>query len=247
MKANPGLPEDILEYAEDAWIVTAAIGAFDHAPDQDEKLVRITGPAWYSRNNRFTQAEQAASVGDLDGAIAHLRRAIELVPSDAATHAYLGAFLGQLMQRDGRVDLVAEALTELHVAVQLAPEEKMPAHEIGVVLGNCGRHAEAEEAFAHAATVCAKWALFHENRGWNLLVLRRLDDAYASYRRAIELEPNRVECRVRLVAICMATDREQEARSHALCVRHLTHRDPLRNWRMWMNPLADWLHGDRRQ
>lgn len=243
-RARPDLPKDLGDFAADAWVPSAIIGRFDEAPPPDAVVSVTRGPDWLTAVNRQAQAQQAISIGDYETAVGHLRRAIELSPRDPDAHAFLGGVLGQWMARDGRLDLVEEALSELHIAVQLAPTEKMPINEIGVVLSFAGRHEEAEAAYAKAAPLCQRWAQHHQNRGWNLLALKRLEEARAAYRRAIELEPDRVECLVRLTAIAAALGGEREANGYALRVRQLTHRNPLEHSQNWLSPWASWTRGD---
>lgn len=243
-RATPGLPPDLGDFAAHAWMASAVIGRFDQAVPADAVVGVTRGPTWLSASNRKAQAQQALSINDFETAIVHLRRAIELVPDDQSAHATLGGVLGQWMMRRRNFDVLDEALAELQIAVRLAPKEKMPANEIGVILSNAGRSEEAEAAFARAAPLCQRWAHHHQNRAWNLLALGRMEEAYASYRRAVALEPDRVECLVRLTAIALSLGRERDANGHALRVRQLTRRDPRTHWRHWLDPWAAWAAGD---
>ena len=82
-----------------------------------------------------------AAAGDVDGAAARYRRAMELEPTSSRPHNGLG--VPRLAQ--GRP---AEVLAEFDAAAGLHPELAEPQNNRGAALGRLGRIAEAAEAFA---------------------------------------------------------------------------------------------------
>ena len=109
------------------------------APGLDgQTVVRVSGDAEYSANNRMVQALQADSEGDLGMAIVHARRAVELQPEEADHHFFLGAYLGQAGE-------IEEGIAECWVASSLSPQWDKPRTEIGIIYINQGRYEEARQ------------------------------------------------------------------------------------------------------
>ena len=106
-----------------------------------KQVIRVSGDAKYSANNRMTQAEQAIAEGDHKTAILHLRRAVELQPFDAQIHFHLGASLGQIGE-------VEEGTKECRIAAQLEPDWEIPKVEVGIILANAERYEEAMVSFS---------------------------------------------------------------------------------------------------
>ena len=70
--------------------------AIDPTELEGKTLIRLSGDEEFSARNRMTQYNQARFEGDLDTALIHIRRAVELQPESAEYHFHLGALLGWL-------------------------------------------------------------------------------------------------------------------------------------------------------
>ena len=103
---------------------------------EDMQFVRIKGDAAYSARNRMTQYEWARAKGDLETAIHHVRRAVELQPENALYHFELGATLGTAGE-------VSEGIQECWISDGLDPSWELPKVEVGIILLNAGRSSEA--------------------------------------------------------------------------------------------------------
>lgn len=101
-------------------------------------IVRVKGDAKYSARNRIIQYTQARSEGDLETALMHIRRAVELQPESAEYHFQLGGTLGMM----GKVE---EGIQECWIAVGLDPSWELPRVEVGIILLNAGRNKEARD------------------------------------------------------------------------------------------------------
>ena len=91
------------------------------------------------------QGGLARSRGQLEDAIVHFRRAVELTPDDAEAHLSLGSTLAMTRAYD-------EGLAECHIAVALRPDWELARVEIGIVLIWAERY---EAARAHLEQVAA--------------------------------------------------------------------------------------------
>ena len=107
-------------------------------------FVRIKGDAKFSARNRIIQFAQARSEGDLDTAILHVRRAVDLQPESAEYHFYLGGTLGMMGE-------VEEGIRECWIAAGLDPSWDLPRVEVGIILLNAGRNQEAREVLERVA------------------------------------------------------------------------------------------------
>lgn len=111
--------------------------------------IRVRGDAKFSARNRSTQALQAKAEGELESAITHLHRAIELQPQNAEYHFFLGAYLGEKGE-------FQKGLQECWIASSLNPEWDKPIVEVGIILMNSGRN---QEALEHMESI---YSTFHE-------------------------------------------------------------------------------------
>ena len=99
-------------------------------------FIRVKGDAKYSAGNRMIQYSQAKSEGDLEPALIHIRRAVELQPESAEYHFHLGATLGM-------AGIYQEGIQECWIAVQLDASWELPKVEIGIILLNSDQNHEA--------------------------------------------------------------------------------------------------------
>ncbi len=147
-------------------------------------MVRIKGDAKFSARNRVTQYAQAMSEGDLDTAILHVRRAVELQPESAEYHFHLGATLGMA----GEVD---EGVQECRIAAGLDPTWELPEVEVGIILLNAGREEEARD---HLESVALSQSDHSAHLAFNLGMARlrcgEVEGALSALTAAIEVKPD---------------------------------------------------------
>jgi tetratricopeptide (TPR) repeat protein len=199
-------------------------------------LETLAPGAWQFRR----RGGEAFARGDLAGAEAAYRQAIEANPDDAPAQEALGSVLalenriseaisayrralelepddarahhdlGRLMLRSGRPD---DAIRHLRRAVELVPDYAAAYHDMAAGLEQRGRLAEAAEAAGHAVELLPESAgerLFFAR----LRLLASLDlraDPKEELRRALERDPRDGMALLSLGALAAAEGREDEA------------------------------------
>ncbi len=130
------------------------------------------------------QYAQAKSEGDLDTAILHVRRAVELQSESAEYHFHLGATLGIAGE-------VTEGVQECWIAAQLDPSWELPKAEVGIILLNAGRN---EEARGHLESIALSQGDLSAHLAFNLGVARfrcgEFKEALDALNRVIKLDPD---------------------------------------------------------
>ena len=99
-------------------------------------------------------------------------------------------------------------------AEQLAPEEFVWPHRLGISLMDSGSYTEASEALVRAIAVDETWAPTHEALARALMNLDREDQAREHFKRASELDPQRATAEVGLGQIAVAKGRFDAATRH---------------------------------
>jgi hypothetical protein len=161
------------------------------------------------------QAMAAAARGDSIGAIDLMREAVSCDPADAENHFRFGCFLWQIGDTDA-------GLAELEIAVQLAPHWDRPRVEIGIVLLNLERHAEARarlEAFREQLPEVSTWLLFHLG-----VACERCGDsvaAMAAYEAHLAAEPEHAEVLDRLAHLLLISGDKRRGAELAKRAAHL--------------------------
>ncbi len=113
----------------------------------------------------------------------------------------------------GRVD---EALQGYEAVLAMAPGHAASAINVGTIFYNCRDYARAEHFYRMATENDASYALAFFDLGNVLDELKRLPEAVAAYRRAIELEPRYADAHYNLA---LALERNGQRRS---ALRHWT-------------------------
>jgi tetratricopeptide (TPR) repeat protein len=129
---------------------------------------------------------------------------VQWAPSDANNHYTLAAYLGEAIA-PGYHHFLAEALHHCAEAARLAPEWDRPPTELAIILSNAGKYDDTEKAFRDAESIATKWDHFHVARGVNHLFAKRFQEAIPCFRRALELDPRRVDAAANLVAALEGT------------------------------------------
>ena len=165
--ADPTIPE---------WIDPVALERMN--------FVRVKGDAAYSARNRITQYQWARAKGDLETAIRHVRRAVQLQPENAQYHFELGATLGTAGE-------ISEGIQECWIAVGFDPSWELPKVEVGIILLNAGR---SEEARVHLESMACGQEEISGYLAFNLGIARQRCGDYGSaldaLLRAIEVQPD---------------------------------------------------------
>ncbi|HYL79809.1 MAG TPA: tetratricopeptide repeat protein [Candidatus Acidoferrum sp.] len=145
----------------------------------------MSEPTWLEEAEvYFRRGHEAQMRGDLDEAVAHYARSIELCPT-AEAHTFLGwAYSSQGKQE--------EAIQECRIAIQIDPDFGNPYNDIGAYLIELGRLDEAIP-WLKQAMLAKRYEprhYPHMNLGWVYAKQGKLDDAVAELKRALEIEPD---------------------------------------------------------
>lgn len=131
-------------------------------------------------HNNLGAALQAA--GDLDEAIEHYHRAIELLPAYAEAHFNLG----ETLQARGKSQ---SAIEHYQRGLELKPENAEAQNNFASLLASQGRTREAVVHLRRAVELAPETAVFHYNLGLALLRLGMVDDAIAQFREGLRIQP----------------------------------------------------------
>jgi tetratricopeptide (TPR) repeat protein len=140
--------------------------------------------------------------GDLEGAIAAYRRAIDLEPKFAAAHTNLGTALMAQGDLEGAIAAYRRALA-------LDPKLAMAHYNLGNALYTKGDLAGAIAAFRQATALDPTFAPAHANLGTALKAQGDLEGAIAAYRRALDLNPKLAQAHYNL-GVALATKGDLE-------------------------------------
>ena len=141
-------------------------------------------------------------------ALSAFREAVALDPSVPIYHNNFGLFF---LQQLGRPDL---ALQEFHEAVQLDPHYADAHFNVGIARAEMSQWAEALEAYKKALAIPTLTVphLVHHNIGLALYHLKRYQEAEASLRVALSLEPKMEGAYYNLGLVYVAEGRRDDAR-----------------------------------
>jgi len=142
--------------------------------------------------------------GDAENAEKYYRKAIDV---DALFYP-AKMNLAVLLSRRGQ-DAEAESL--LREVLDAYPEQYDAAYSLALLLVSSGRRAEALNYLDRAAGGMPDRSRVHYNRGLLLAQLGRDDDAEASLRTALRLEPDSVDYLYALIDFCARRNRLEEA------------------------------------
>ena len=145
----------------------------------------MSDPTWLEEaEGYFHKGYEAQMRGDLDEAIAHYMRSIELCPT-AEAHTFLGwAYSSQGRQED--------AIQECRIAIQIDPDFGNPYNDIGAYLIELGRLDEAIP-WLKQAMLAKRYEprhYPHMNLGRVYAKQGKLDEAIAELKQALEIEPD---------------------------------------------------------
>jgi Tfp pilus assembly protein PilF len=156
----------------------------------------------------YERALTAMRQGQTPVALSAFREAVALDPTVALYHNNFGLFL---LQQLGRPDL---ALQEFHEAVQIDSQYADAHFNLGIARAEMGQWAEALEAYKKALSIPTLTVphLVHHNIGLALYHLKRYQEAEASLRVALSLEPKMEGAYYNLGLVYVAQGRRDDAR-----------------------------------
>ena len=136
--------------------------------------------AWLAHENF---AGKILESGQLDKAIAHFQKSLEIQPRNAFAHNGLGmAFI-----KSGRVD---EALTQFEKAVGDMPDYVDAQNNLAVLLLNKGQWDKAIDHFKKVLEIRPNDAIVQGNLGNALFMKGQADEAIAYYKTSLAIRPN---------------------------------------------------------
>jgi tetratricopeptide (TPR) repeat protein len=178
---------------------------------------------------------------NLDEAIKHYTRAIQIKPEFPAPHRNLGyalarqgktneairhyndalryrpdfaeahVNLGNALLRLGKID---EAIEHFSEAVQIEPDSADAHYSLGYALTQQGKFDKAIECYSRAAKLEPNWSEARQNLNKLLLQKKRLDETIAQYIEAVEKYPDNADAHDRLAGIFYNAGRIYEAIEH---------------------------------
>ena len=144
--------------------------------------------AWMAHNNLGTVLLQK---GQVDEAIIHFRKALEI----ETDHPDVQANLGSALLQKGELD---EAITQYYKALEIKPSQALVHYDLGNALLLKGQVDEAVAHFKKALELKPAYADVYNNLGIVLFQKRQVDQAIAYYQKALEINPQYVQARANL-------------------------------------------------
>jgi tetratricopeptide (TPR) repeat protein len=145
-----------------------------------------------------------ARLGEVEAALALIRRALELQPDSAEAHNSLG----NALVAAGRHQ---EAVAAFSTAVSLKPDLVQAHNNLGNALQALGRYEAAIECYDRALDRAPSYAEAYENLGRALGALGQHHEAVIAYEKAIELKPDQASCHNNFGTSLQALHRYEEA------------------------------------
>jgi protein O-mannosyl-transferase len=146
---------------------------------------------WLAENNL---GELLDAKGDLDGAIPHFEKSLQLTSNHLEPHCNLG----QAFARKGQIDA---AMAEARTVLSLDPGSADAHGLLGVVLLTKGQPDEAIVEFSRALKIQPDYKKAHYNLALALLDKHQTGEAIAHYEKAIEADPDYIEALTNLAWI----------------------------------------------
>ena len=150
-----------------------------------ETLYRRTlerNPACWLAYLNLGEIKLHGSPAELQQAVSHLQRALELNPRSAEAHNNLGLAWQ-------RLDRLGDAVREHREAIRLMPGLAEAHYNLGIALGRLGRPDEAVAAYQASLRIDPAQPAALHNLANVLVQVRRFDEAVARFREAAALDP----------------------------------------------------------
>ncbi len=131
-------------------------------------------------------ADALAARGQLDDAIAHYHKVLEIDPDFGSAHLSLGNLLLARGQVDG-------AMAQYQAILKANANAKLAHFALGDALASCGRIDEAIAHYHKALEIQPDYADAHNHLGIVLAGRGRFEEATAHYRKALEIQPDNAD------------------------------------------------------
>ncbi|MGB0037142.1 MAG: tetratricopeptide repeat protein [Candidatus Acidiferrales bacterium] len=141
---------------------------------------------------------------DPGGAVAPLRKAVELLP-DQARPKFL---LGWALERSGKLDA---AIEQYQAAKEIDDQDFEIRFALGRVLLTSDRPKDAETEFREAVTLQSNSATAHLGLAQSLFAQKKLEAAAAEYAEYLSIEPNDLAARVERASALVDLGRDDDA------------------------------------
>jgi Tfp pilus assembly protein PilF len=132
--------------------------------------------------------------GDTQTAIDYFKQAVELNPSSAIAHFFLGEaslFAGyDATDQNVQNQLYQQAEIAYRTAIKLDDYASLAYNGLGWILQYQERYAESIEVFEKALQLNDQEAEIFNGLGWSLFLSDRYQEAEPMFKRAIELDPD---------------------------------------------------------
>ncbi len=166
--------------------------------------------------------------GQVDEAIAHFQKALEIRPNDVEANNSLGTALFQ----NGRVD---EGLVHLQKTLEIQPGNIVARVNLGSVFLQRGRVDEAIAQFQKALELQPNDPEAHNNLGSALFQKGRMDEAIAQFQKALEYQPNYSEAHYNLGYVLVQKGQRHDAITHFQKALELEPNNPnIHNQLVWL-------------
>jgi tetratricopeptide (TPR) repeat protein len=146
-------------------------------------------------------------MGQVDEAIVHFQKALEIKPDFAEAHNNLGNFLFQ----KGQVD---EAIVHFQKALEIKPDYAVAHYNLGNALLKMGHVDEAIAHFQKALQINPDYAEAHNNLGYALIQKGSVDEAIAHFQKALQINPDYADAHNNLGNILLQKGSVDEAITH---------------------------------
>jgi Flp pilus assembly protein TadD len=145
--------------------------------------------------------------GQIESAITHFERALEIQPLYADAYNNVGTALFHTGRR-------REAVVQYEKAVELAPDQPRFQNNLGTALAQSGRLTEALLHFRKAVELKPDFENAHADLGYALLLQGETDEALSQFQKALELRPDSVETHKQIAQAFLKKGRTADAIAH---------------------------------
>jgi tetratricopeptide (TPR) repeat protein len=160
--------------------------------------------AFLAQNNL---GELLAQKGQMDEAVDHFQKALQIQPGFAEAHYNLG----NALVKEGQLD---NAIIQFQKTLEIEPDNAEAHNNLGWVLLQKKRLDEAIFHFQTALKFQPAFADAHQNLGNCFSQMGRLDEAIAHYQKALDIQPDNVKVQNNLGWVLLQKGRVDEAISH---------------------------------
>jgi Tfp pilus assembly protein PilF len=196
-------------------LYTAARIYADLANDARDVLIQTVPDS--ARTHRFV-AEYLINAGDLQGALAQYRKALEIDPRIRGVHLELA----EAILRDSRSDAAMEAAqAELQAALKEDPDDANVEFWMGQLETQRGKYADAIQHYSRAVQLQPGDADAHLGLGIAMIEMKQPQKALEPLLAAIRLEPVNPKSHYRLAELYRESGREADAAAEIAIFRKL--------------------------